>query len=130
MAILSFPKFGLNLPTFSIEKQAFLSVLGKYSIYMLMLSWLFYHFVEHVQHKQARFLSSQILFFTTPTANNMNCHPSLLPEVPEIFGHQISRTRKAGANKIVPDLIFVCLFDLILYVHSTIFQLCGTVFLG
>ena len=25
---------------------------------------------------------------------------------------------------------FVCLFDLILYVHSTIFQLCGTVFLG
>ena len=23
-----------------------------------------------------------------------------------------------------------CLFDLILYVHSTIFQLCGTVFLG
>ena len=27
-------------------------------------------------------------------------------------------------------LLFVCLFDLILYVHSTIFQLCGTVFLG
>ena len=26
--------------------------------------------------------------------------------------------------------LFVCLFDLILYVHSTIFQLCGTVFLG
>ena len=25
---------------------------------------------------------------------------------------------------------FVCLFDLILYVHSTIFQLCGMVFLG
>ena len=25
---------------------------------------------------------------------------------------------------------FFCLFDLILYVHSTIFQLCGTVFLG
>ena len=25
---------------------------------------------------------------------------------------------------------FVCLFDLILYVHSTIFQLCRTVFLG
>ena len=24
----------------------------------------------------------------------------------------------------------VCLFDLILYVHSTIFQLCGTVLLG
>ena len=24
------------------------------------------------------------------------------------------------------ELIFVCLFDLILYVHSTIFQLCGT----
>ena len=26
--------------------------------------------------------------------------------------------------------LVVCLFDLILYVHSTIFQLCGTVFLG
>ena len=25
---------------------------------------------------------------------------------------------------------FIFLFDLILYVHSTIFQLCGTVFLG
>ena len=25
---------------------------------------------------------------------------------------------------------FVCLFDLILYVHSTIFQLCGTVLPG
>ena len=28
------------------------------------------------------------------------------------------------------NLMFVCLFDLILYVHSTIFQLCGMVFLG
>ena len=28
------------------------------------------------------------------------------------------------------DGLFVCLFDLILYVHSTIFQLCGTFFLG
>ena len=27
------------------------------------------------------------------------------------------------------EILFV-LFDLILYVHSTIFQLCGTVFLG
>ena len=25
-----------------------------------------------------------------------------------------------------PSFCFVCLFDLILYVHSTIFQLCGT----
>ena len=31
---------------------------------------------------------------------------------------------------ILPKMCFVCLFDLILYVHSTIFQLCGTVFLG
>ena len=28
------------------------------------------------------------------------------------------------------DVVFVCLFDLILYVHSTIFQLCGTVLPG
>ena len=26
--------------------------------------------------------------------------------------------------------VFICLFDLILYVHSTIFQLCGTVLPG
>ena len=26
--------------------------------------------------------------------------------------------------------VFVCLFDLVLYVHSTIFQLCGTVLPG
>ena len=26
--------------------------------------------------------------------------------------------------------LFVCLFDMILYVHSTIFQLCGTVLPG
>ena len=28
------------------------------------------------------------------------------------------------------DQTFVCLFDLVLYVHSTIFQLCGTVLPG
>ena len=28
------------------------------------------------------------------------------------------------------DTVLFLLFDLILYVHSTIFQLCGTVFLG
>ena len=28
------------------------------------------------------------------------------------------------------DFCFVCLFDFILYVHSTIFQLCGTVLPG
>ena len=28
------------------------------------------------------------------------------------------------------NILFVCLFDLILYVHSTIFQLCGTVLPG
>ena len=28
------------------------------------------------------------------------------------------------------SVCLICLFDLILYVHSTIFQLCGTVFLG
>ena len=28
------------------------------------------------------------------------------------------------------NFMFVCLFDLILYVHSTIFQLCGTVLPG
>ena len=27
-------------------------------------------------------------------------------------------------------VVFVCLFDFILYVHSTIFQLCGTVLPG
>ena len=35
---------------------------------------------------------------------------------------------------IIPDgpsiLGYVCLFDLILYIHSTIFQLCGMFFLG
>ena len=31
---------------------------------------------------------------------------------------------------VMSDLFSFCLFDLILYVHSTIFQLCGTVFLG
>ena len=45
----------------------FLSVLGKYSTHMLMFSWLFHHFVEDVQLKQAPVLSNQILFFTTPT---------------------------------------------------------------
>ena len=28
------------------------------------------------------------------------------------------------------SIVFVCLFDFILYVHSTIFQLCGTVLPG
>ena len=31
---------------------------------------------------------------------------------------------EVGALKLVS--LFVCLFDLILYIHSTIFQLCGT----
>ena len=34
------------------------------------------------------------------------------------------------ANQTSMCLLFVCLFDLILYVHSTIFQLCGTVLPG
>ena len=33
-------------------------------------------------------------------------------------------------NKFMMYERFVCLFDLILYVHSTIFQLCGTVLPG
>ena len=65
MAILGFRKFGLNLHTFAIENQAVVVVflvLGKYSIHMLMFSWLLYHFVEYVQLKQAPILGNQILF--------------------------------------------------------------------
>ena len=36
----------------------------------------------------------------------------------------LKRPLKNRQNKDLND--FVCLFDLILYVHSTIFQLCGT----
>ena len=37
--------------------------------------------------------------------------------------------QKPPCKQIECEIVFVCLFDLILYVHSTIFQLCGTVFL-
>ena len=39
------------------------------------------------------------------------------------YGYQQTDTL---ANSEDSDDLFVCLFDLILYVHSTIFQLCGT----
>ena len=39
------------------------------------------------------------------------------------------RSQIVTISKILFDL-FDCLFDLILYVHSTIFQLCGTVLPG
>ena len=37
---------------------------------------------------------------------------------------------KTVLNYTPPQTLFVFLFDLILYVHSTIFQLCGTVLPG
>ena len=44
-----------------------------------------------------------------------------------IIFHELYGLGSQGKCGIV---VFVCLFDLILYVHSTIFQLCGTVLPG
>ena len=42
---------------------------------------------------------------------------------PKCRGRSGPTTRPAFAKSLK---VFVCLFDMILYVHSTIFQLCGT----
>ena len=54
-------------------------------------------------------------------------HMLLIPKSHEL-GHTVC-LRNKKINFILPSLVF-CLFDLILYVHSTIFQLCGTVLPG
>ena len=46
------------------------------------------------------------------------------------FAIILTRKRELVALLCLPDVLFVCLFDLFLYVHSTIFQLCGTVLPG
>ena len=60
-----------------------------------------------------------------------------LPSILLLFRNKFNKFNNTGAR--ILDSIYhftfrllcsLCLFDLILYVHSTIFQLCGTVFLG
>ena len=42
------------------------------------------------------------------------------------FGNRLICSKVGLSILIEKPCLFVCLFDLILYVHSTIFQLCGT----
>ena len=64
----------------------------------------------------------------------LNYHP---PPPPHHYHHgggsvieSLTRDQEVAGRHCLVSLSFVCLFDLILYVHSTIFQLCGTGFLG
>ena len=46
------------------------------------------------------------------------------------FKRHICHVKQLRLDNDLHISVFVCLFDLILYVHSTIFQLCGTVLPG
>ena len=79
-------------------------------------------------------------FATRPTPNLSLCAAIDLVESRSVFKpltsrvvnlHWIPRNKKTKIDAKLPTIFqdyhhSVCLFDLILYVHSTIFQLCGT----
>ena len=79
--------------------------------------------------KLHRYVDHQRLHIVTKDVISLSISVLLL------FRHYISHKITFGAPSSGGVLrsacgAFICLFDLILYVHSTIFQLCGTVFLG